>query len=200
MRLARLGATLVAGAAALASAVPAIAAPPDPLPYVANDAGGFRNVLPPGSNGLANATDLAAFLGAGVRPPHNDDQLGLVTHRATIKGKPYAYTRLRVTYFHEVDSAIGFSHFNNPDSIRGPKDFQRAANLIDYTFNWLYVDGKRIAYFNSGKNPLRARRSDPNLPLLGTPRFEWRGYEPIPALGARSTPFKRHPGSSTSVS
>ena len=30
--------------------------------------------------------------------------------RATINGQPYAYTRLRVTYFHEVDpSAQGFA-------------------------------------------------------------------------------------------
>ena len=30
-------------------------------------------------------------------------------------GKPVAYTKLRSTYFHEVDSAIGFSEFNDPD-------------------------------------------------------------------------------------
>jgi acyl-homoserine lactone acylase PvdQ len=43
-------------------------------PYGANDAGGFRNVLPPGSNGHDNAVDLAAFQATGRRPAHWDDQ------------------------------------------------------------------------------------------------------------------------------
>jgi len=120
-------------------------------------------------------------------------KLGLVTHRATIKGEPYAYTKLRVTYFHEADSAFAFSQFNDPDAIRGPKDFQRAANDIQYTFNWFYADGEHIAYFNSGKNPVRARKVDPNLPTMGTPRFEWRGFKPVPEVAASQTPFGHHP-------
>src|SRR3954454_17145620 len=43
-------------------------------PYGTNDAGGFTNVLPPGSAGVDNAFDLAAFSTAGTRPPHWDDQ------------------------------------------------------------------------------------------------------------------------------
>ncbi|MDX6724689.1 MAG: hypothetical protein QOD73_3093 [Solirubrobacteraceae bacterium] len=35
---------------------------------------GVRNVLPPGANGLSNPLELAAFLSAGARPAHNDDQ------------------------------------------------------------------------------------------------------------------------------
>ena len=120
-------------------------------------------------------------------------KLGLVTHRATIKGEPYAYTKLRVTYFHEADSAFGFSKFNDPDAIRGPEDFQRAANDIQYTFNWFYADGEHIAYFNSGKNPVRARKVDPNVPTMGTSRFEWRGFQPVPTVAARQTPFGQHP-------
>jgi hypothetical protein len=45
-------------------------------PYGTNDAGGFHDVLPPGTNGLANAVQLAAFMATGARPAHNDDQLG----------------------------------------------------------------------------------------------------------------------------
>src|SRR5215210_1920729 len=43
-------------------------------PYATNDAGGFRNVLPPGSAGTANALQLAAFEAGGTRPPHWADQ------------------------------------------------------------------------------------------------------------------------------
>ena len=72
MRLVLVVATLVA----LLAAVPAAGAAPTPLPYGDLDAGGFRNVLPPGQNGLANLPQLAAFLATGARPAHNDDQLG----------------------------------------------------------------------------------------------------------------------------
>src|SRR3954467_48327 len=43
----------------------------------ADDAGGVRNVLPPGANGLSNLAELGAFLTTGARPAHNDDQLAL---------------------------------------------------------------------------------------------------------------------------
>jgi acyl-homoserine lactone acylase PvdQ len=53
------------------------AAPPAPAPYRDGDPGGFRNILPPGSNGRANLVEIGAFLGAGSRPVNNDDQLRL---------------------------------------------------------------------------------------------------------------------------
>ncbi len=39
-------------------------------PYGTNDFGGFRSVLPPGTDGVFNVTDYATFLGTGNRPPH----------------------------------------------------------------------------------------------------------------------------------
>ena len=55
---------------ALALTAPSAAAQSPPA-----DAGGFRNVLPPGQNGFVNLPQLAAFTATGVRPPHNDDAL-----------------------------------------------------------------------------------------------------------------------------
>ena len=46
-------------------------------PYGTNDAGGFRNVLPAGENGLDNAVQLAEFELNGTYPPHFEDQLPL---------------------------------------------------------------------------------------------------------------------------
>src|SRR5918996_1255578 len=46
-------------------------------PYGASDFGGFRDVLPPGTNGRSNLVELAAFLATGARPAHNDDQRGM---------------------------------------------------------------------------------------------------------------------------
>jgi acyl-homoserine lactone acylase PvdQ len=117
-------------------------------------------------------------------------KMGLVIARATIGGKPVAYTKLRSTYYHEVDSALGFSDLNNPDVIHGPQDFQHAAAKIGYTFNWFYTDNKHIAYFNSGNNPERQPRLDPTLPVRA--KFEWPGYNPdINTAGY--TPFSQHP-------
>jgi acyl-homoserine lactone acylase PvdQ len=59
----------------LAFAGSALAAPP--APYGTNDAGGFRNVLPPGQNGTDNPFQLAQFQATDQRPPHWDDQIPL---------------------------------------------------------------------------------------------------------------------------
>ena len=117
-------------------------------------------------------------------------KLGLVAGRGTYKGKKVLYTVLRSTYQHEVDSAVGFSLFNEPGAIRSPQDFQRAASNIGYTFNWFYIDAKHIAYFNSGNNPVRAKGTTGQLPMAST--NEWRDFNPD-LNTARYTPFSPAP-------
>src|SRR3954453_4892280 len=68
-----------AAAVALLAALAAPAYAAAPAPYGANDAGGFRNVLPPGSAGTDNALQLARFNLDGTRPAHWADQLPLYT-------------------------------------------------------------------------------------------------------------------------
>src|SRR3954453_7065691 len=77
---------LVVAVLFLALAAPASAQlPPLPLPgsgpapgaYRQNDAGGFRDILPPGTRGRYNAVELAAFLANGTTVPHCCDQLGM---------------------------------------------------------------------------------------------------------------------------
>jgi acyl-homoserine lactone acylase PvdQ len=117
-------------------------------------------------------------------------KLGLVTGRGTVKGRPVVFTALRSTYMHEVDSARGFKDFNDPSKIRNARDFQRAAYKIGYTFNWLYVDDKDVAYFNSGNNPVRRKGTTGQLPMA--PRNVWAGFDPSDVT-ARYTPFAQHP-------
>ncbi|MGI8631971.1 MAG: penicillin acylase family protein [Solirubrobacterales bacterium] len=117
---------------------------------------------------------------------------GLVTHRGRVKGKPVAYTALRATYFHEVDSAIGFSDFNDPGKVRNFNDYKRAANKIGYTFNWFYIDRDDIGYFNSGANVVRAENTDPDFPVMGKREFEWKGFNPSTRL-ADLAPQAEHP-------
>ncbi len=119
-------------------------------------------------------------------------KLGIVIGRAKLNGRPVAYTKLRTSYRHEIDSALGFSYFNNPNKIHNARDFQRAAYLISFTFNWFYADNRDIAYLNSGGNPVRASGTDPNFPVLGVPRNYWRGFDASNNTMSM-TPFRQHP-------
>ncbi len=121
---------------------------------------------------------------------------GLVIARARVHGKPVAYTNLRSTYMHELDSAQGFLLYNNPSAMRSPQDFFNAASKIGYTFNWFYTDNKHIAYFNSGQNPVRAPHTDPLFPSWASDA--WVGLhgaaQTTPAsLTERDTPQSAHP-------
>ncbi|GGS15139.1 penicillin acylase family protein [Actinokineospora fastidiosa] len=117
---------------------------------------------------------------------------GPVTHRATIGGKPVAYTRLRSTYLHELDSVIGFQEFNDPSAIRSAADFQRAASHIGYTFNWFYADADDIAYYNSGNNPVRHPSVDPGMPVLANAGYDWVDWNPDTNRAAY-TSYESHP-------
>jgi len=59
----------------------------DVQPFGATDYGGFRNVLPPGTNGLVNPLQLVQYEASNsARPPHNDDQLAM--YRDLLYGAP----------------------------------------------------------------------------------------------------------------
>jgi acyl-homoserine lactone acylase PvdQ len=119
---------------------------------------------------------------------------GLVQYRATEGGKPIAYTSLRSSYMHEVDSIIGFQEFNDPDAIHDATDFQQAANDVNYTFNWFYVDSTDTAYFNSGTEPVRPSDVDYDLPIKADPAYEWQGWDPSTNT-ADYEPASAHPQS-----
>ncbi len=117
-------------------------------------------------------------------------KLGIVTARGTVRGRPVVYTSLRSTYFHEADSALGFTALNDPAAIRGPQDFKRAVSKIGFTFNWFYADHSKIAYFNSGNNPVRSARTSTHFPVSGN--FAWRGWN-TDLWTAAYTPARAHP-------
>lgn len=119
---------------------------------------------------------------------------GIVTHRATLDGKPVAYTAQRSTYRHEADSIIGFQMFNDPSYVRDAKTFQQAAEHIGYAFNWFYADSRDIAYYNSGLNPVRNPDVDPSLPVKADDAYEWKGHDPATNT-SEYTPSAQHPQS-----
>ncbi|MFJ6558528.1 penicillin acylase family protein [Streptomyces sp. NPDC091412] len=119
---------------------------------------------------------------------------GPVEYRATVGGKKVAYTTLRSSFLHEADSIIGFQMLNDPDFVKGPEDFQRAAQHINYTFNWFYADSRHTAYYNSGDNPVRANAVDAEFPVWAQPAYEWRNWDPA-VNTADYTPSSAHPAS-----
>jgi acyl-homoserine lactone acylase PvdQ len=136
---------------------------------------------------LADSTPAGSETLTAQRTP-----LGLVSGRATIKGKPVIYVTDRTTYFHEVDSALGFKDINDPDLIHNAHDFQVAMSKVGYAFNWFYVDNKHTAYFNSGNDPVRPKGPNYNLPVWGKSKYLWKNFND--QLNTASyIPFKQHP-------
>ncbi|MGA4847913.1 penicillin acylase family protein [Streptomyces sp. G5(2025)] len=121
-------------------------------------------------------------------------EYGVVTHRASVDGKPVAYVSLRSTYRHEADSIIGFQMLNDPGYVRDAASFMKAAQHISYAFNWFYADARDIAYYNSGANPERAKDIDPALPVKAQQGYEWRDFDPENNTSAQ-TPPAEHPHS-----
>ncbi|MET8951418.1 penicillin acylase family protein [Streptomyces sp. NPDC004393] len=119
---------------------------------------------------------------------------GPVQYRATVGGKKVAYTTLRSSYLHEADSIIGFQMLNDPDFVKGPQDFEKAVQHINYTFNWFYADSQHTAYYNSGDNPVRASGVDAEFPTWAQAAYEWRGWDPATNT-ADYTPPSQHPNS-----
>ncbi len=118
--------------------------------------------------------------------------LGVVTGRATVHGKPVIYVTDRTTYFHEVDSALGFKDMNDPSKVSSPQDFQHAMSKVGYAFNWFYVDNKHTAYFNSGADPVRNSAVNPNFPAWGRPQYLWKNWNDQTKTEA-TIPASRHP-------
>ena len=107
---------------------------------------------------LADSTPAGSYTLRALRTKY-----GLVAYRGMVNGQPTAFTKLRSTYRHEADSAIGFQAFNDPAAMGSAAAFQASAANIGYAFNWFYVNSTEAAYYNSGANPVRSghRRPEP---------------------------------------
>lgn len=103
---------------------------------------------------------------------------GPVTGTVTVGGRPYAVASARSTRGRDVLGSVFAIEALNANRVRSARDFTRVMDRMELTFNWFYADDRSIAYFSSGRLPLRARGTRPGLPALGTGRYEWRGFLP----------------------
>jgi acyl-homoserine lactone acylase PvdQ len=120
---------------------------------------------------------------------------GIVQLRTTVDDVPVAIVHQRSTYGRELDSALGFERLGNPDFVTDAAGFTQAVAAIDYTFNWFYADDRDIAYYSSGRLPLRAEGTDPHLPRWGDAAYDWQGW-----LGIDKHPQEVNPSSGYLVS
>jgi acyl-homoserine lactone acylase PvdQ len=106
--------------------------------------------------------------------------IGRTTARDPATGQviPVAVSSQRSTFGDELGSSPAFMEWNDPEIIHNATDFQRAAGKNTGTFNWTYVDSKNVAYYMSGKLPVRNPNVDPNFPTWGTGAWEWQGFVP----------------------
>lgn len=115
-----------------------------------------------------------------------------VTLYRTFHGPPGAVIPCNVFYFDPADhrsycqvDAFWNSELKtglavyNADQASNLGSFQRAIRGDTAGFNFIYADDRgNIAYWHTGRIPIRARGQDPRLPAPGDGRFDWRGYVP----------------------
>ena len=122
----------------------------------------------------------AGLLGPGNGEPAREITFmqtvhGPVSGTVTVRGQPYAIAKARSTRGREPAGELAFSDLDS-NRVHSPRQFFRAANQFETTFNWPYIDDKHIAYFSSGRLPILAPGTDPSLPTLGTGAYDWRGF------------------------
>jgi acyl-homoserine lactone acylase PvdQ len=100
---------------------------------------------------------------------------GPVVGTATVDGQKVAIALQRSTRGRELLSARAFYDLDT-GAVTSPQKFVKAMSRVEFTFNWFYADAKHIAYYSSGRLPLRAPGTDSALPTVGTGAYEWQGF------------------------
>jgi acyl-homoserine lactone acylase PvdQ len=100
---------------------------------------------------------------------------GPVVGYATVGGKRVAISLERSTRGRELLSTKAFYDLNRGE-VTSAKDFVSTMNGVEFSFNWFYADDRDIAFFSSGRLPIRAPGTDPALPTVGNGDDDWRGF------------------------
>jgi hypothetical protein len=104
---------------------------------------------------------------------------GPVTGYARVAGtrRLVALARRRSTDGRETTDQILFQRLTF-GRVRNARQLLAAAATTPQTFNVFYASRKDIAFYTSGRLPLHPRGVNPDLPVDGRGRYEWRGFLP----------------------
>jgi acyl-homoserine lactone acylase PvdQ len=105
---------------------------------------------------------------------------GPVIGYATVSGRRVAISARRSSRGREILASLAFQDLNR-NLVRSARDFIRTMSRVEFAFNWVYADNRDIAFFSSGRLPLRGEGADPGLPTDGSGPSEWRGFAPLSA-------------------
>jgi acyl-homoserine lactone acylase PvdQ len=103
---------------------------------------------------------------------------GPVIGYATVKGRRVAISMQRSTRGRELLSSRAFYELNT-GRVTSAQKFLQSMSAVEFSFNWFYADDRDIAFFSSGRLPLRAGGTDPGLPTVGTGDYDWTGFLPF---------------------
>lgn len=100
---------------------------------------------------------------------------GSMIGTATSNGRPVALTQQRSTYGRDGLNLVALKRMTEGEATSA-ENFFDTANEFGFTFNWGYVNRSGIAFFSSGRLPVRAAGLDRRLPTWGTGDYEWQGF------------------------
>jgi acyl-homoserine lactone acylase PvdQ len=103
---------------------------------------------------------------------------GPVVGYATVDGTRVAIAAQRSTRGRELLSSRAFYELNTA-RVTSAKSFLKSMSAVEFSFNWFYVDHRDIAFFSSGRLPIRAADTDSALPTNGGGGYDWRGFVPV---------------------
>jgi acyl-homoserine lactone acylase PvdQ len=102
---------------------------------------------------------------------------GTVQAQATVRGRPVVLVKADPSRGREVEALRVFRRLMDHD-VDSASDFRRAVRGFTHKLNWYYAGPRSIAYVQSEPHPLRAPGVDLDLPMWGTGRWDWRGFDP----------------------
>jgi acyl-homoserine lactone acylase PvdQ len=100
---------------------------------------------------------------------------GPISGTVLVGGQPYAIATDRSTRGREPAGEVAFSKLDS-DKVHNPQQFFEAANELETTFNMAYVDNEHIGFISTGRLPITAAGTNPQLPTLGTGPYDWKGF------------------------
>lgn len=99
---------------------------------------------------------------------------GPVTNRGTVDGRPVAVSQQRASRGYEAMAASALWRLNS-GQVAAAGEFAPVMSAVPMSMNWGYANADDIAYFHTGRFPIRAAGTLADMPTWGTGEYEWRG-------------------------